>query len=279
VTSGPARGQFDPARPDLPPAVRPRRLWRSLQLRRVLRRLAGPKLIRAFADAYPEARFIEIGANDGVQHDFLSPLILARPWSGVLVEPVPYVFERLRRNYQGLDRVRLDNVAVGDRDGRLPFFHLAEADEEARWHLPSWYDAIGSFSRDALLSHADEIPDLEDRIVRTDVESVTFATLCRRHGVDDLDLLVVDTEGYDHEVIRQVDLATQRPRLAVYEHYHLPPEVRAECKAMLEARGYEAMEEGFDTWCLDARIDDRLLETWRRLRPAVPGVSVHDPKR
>jgi FkbM family methyltransferase len=279
VKSAVPRGGIDPARPDLRPVLRPGRLWRSLQLRRILRRLAGPRLVRAFADAYPAAVFIEIGANDGVQHDFLRPFILSRQWSGVLVEPVPYVFERLRRNYQGVGRVKLDNVAIADRDGRLPFFHLAEADEDARQQLPSWYDAIGSFSRDAVLGHANEIPNIERRLVCTNVESLTFATLCRRHDVGELDLLVVDTEGYESEVTGQVDLEAIRPRLVAYEHYHLAPAAREECKARFEAHGYETMEEGFDTWCLDVRIDDRLLKTWRQLRPAVPGVSVYDPKR
>jgi len=36
------------------------------------------------------------------------------------------------------------------------------------------------------------------------------------------------------------------------------------------------MEEGFDTWCLDAEPDDRLTAFWRGLEPGVPGTSVHD---
>jgi hypothetical protein len=74
-----------------------RRLWRELGERRLRRRSFGQRLLRAFADAYPEASFLEIGAGDGVTADHLRPFVVSRPWHGIMVEPVPYVFEQLRR--------------------------------------------------------------------------------------------------------------------------------------------------------------------------------------
>jgi FkbM family methyltransferase len=243
---------------------------------RLQRRLAAPRLLSAFADAYPEAFFIEVGSNDGEQHDHLRPFILSRPWAGIMVEPVPYVFERLQRNYQGIDRVVLENAAVADRDGRLPFYHLAKSPEREREGLPRWYDGIGSFSREAVLRHAHTIPDIERRIVRTDVRCLTLESLCRRHDVQRLDLLLIDTEGYDWEVVRSIDFDRRRPRLLVYEHFHLPPDDRTRCRQHVEHAGYETMEEGFDTFCLEVHAEDRLTATWRRLRPAVPGLSEYE---
>lgn len=240
----------------------------------MLRRLAGPKLVRAFADAYPEAFFVEIGSSDGERDDHLRAMILSRRWRGIMVEPVPYVFERLRDNYGGLGRVALENVAIAERDGRRPFYFLAQAEEGEP--VPPWYDEIGSFSRDVVLSHRRRIPDIERRIVRAEVPCVTFETLCRKHDVEHVDLLLLDTEGYDYEILKGIDFVRHRPRLVAYEHYHLSPRQRSECRTYLEGLGYETMEEGFDTWCLDAQIDDRLSRRWRRLRPAVAGVYAHD---
>jgi FkbM family methyltransferase len=251
------------------------RAWRNASYKRLQRRLAGPRLLRAFGAAYPRAAFVEIGSNDGEKHDHLRPLILAREWHGVMVEPVPYVFERLRRNYGAIDRVALANVAIADRDGELPFFHLREAAPAERDSLPDWYDGIGSFSRDAVLSHVDHIPDIEARLVASTLPCLTFGTLCDRHGVETVDLLLVDTEGYDWELLRMIDLEAVRPRLVIYEHFHLRPEDRADALARFAALGYETLEEGFDTFCLDP-LDDQLTRSWRRLRPAVGGVSAHD---
>jgi|SRR3954447_2864734 FkbM family methyltransferase len=253
-----------------------RRRWRAARYRRVLARLAGPELIRAFADAVPEAFFIEIGSNDGVQHDHLRPFILARPWKGIMVEPVPYVFERLRSNYGGFDRIALENAAIGDHDGQMTFYYLADAGPEERERLPSWYDALGSFSRETVLAHADEIPEIDRRVVAADVPCLTLESLCRRHHVDRLDLLLVDTEGYDWEIIKTVDFEARHPRVLIYEHFHLQPADRAACREHLERAGYEVMEEGFDTFCLWPEIQDSLTARWRSLQPAVPGVSLYD---
>ncbi len=244
--------------------------------RRFERRLAAPQLLRAFADTHDSVTFVEIGSNDGEQHDHLRPLILERGWRGVMVEPVPYVFRRLEANYRGVEGVALENAAVGERDGELPFFYLVDASEDERRALPSWYDGIGSFSREAVTSHVTHIPDIEERIVAAHVPTLTFDSLCRKHGLERIDLVLIDTEGHDWEIIRMIDFRRRRPELLVYEHYHLAPEARAACAAHVRGHGYETMEEGFDTFCLSTGADDRLRGRWRRLRPAVAGVAKYE---
>ena len=248
----------------------------ALRHRRLQRRLAAPRLLRAFAAAYPRAFFVEIGSNDGEQHDHLRPFILGRAWRGIMVEPVPHVFARLARNYGDVERVALENGAIADHDGTVPFYYPAEPAREEVERLPDWYDGIGSLSREAVLSHAGHIPDIERRLVCAQVPCLTYESLCRRHGVEAVDLLLVDTEGQDWELLRGIDLTRRRPRLLIYEHFHLSPEDRRLCREHLERLGYETMEEGFDTFCLDGRTVDGLTRAWRRLRPAVRGVSVHD---
>src|ERR1035438_3422409 len=46
--------------------------------------------------------FIEVGANDGEFDDPLREYIVKYPWKGVLIEPQPDVFERLKANYAKL---------------------------------------------------------------------------------------------------------------------------------------------------------------------------------
>jgi FkbM family methyltransferase len=248
--------------------------------RRVIRSLAGPRLLRAFADEHPSAVFLEVGSNDGEQHDHLRPYILSLPWRGVMVEPVPYVFERLRRNYGELeDRIALENVAVGERDGTLPFWYLRPPAHDERESLPDWYDGVGSFSRETILDHADAIPDLEERLVCAQVPSLTFDSLCKRHGLTELNLLLMDTEGWDWEILKDVDLDVYRPEILVYEHYHLAPSDRMAARRRLEDAGYATMEEGFDTFCLGPYVSARLRTTWERLRPGVSGVYADQDRR
>jgi FkbM family methyltransferase len=253
--------------------ARRRRAYRRLQ-----KRMAGPRLLEAFARTYPRASFVEIGANDGEQHDHLRPYLLRGNWRGVMVEPVPYVFERLRRNYAGVEGVEFENAAIAVSDGRLPFFHLRDADAGERAELPDWYDGVGSFSREAILTHSPQMPDIAERIVEVEVPALRFATLCDRHGIERPDLVVIDTEGHDWEIVRTIDLAARGPRMLVYEHFHLTPGDRAACRGHLEEAGYETMEEGFDTVCLRPD-DDELTRRFRRLTPAVAGVAKYEEER
>ena len=256
-----------------------RRMLQRLRYRRQQRNLVTPKLLREFAGAYPSARFVEIGANDGQQHDHLAEFIHSRDWTGVMVEPVPYIFERLRENYGSVVGVALENAAVGRTDGQTPFYFVRDADSLERSSLPDWYDGIGSFSRDAVMAHSAEIPDVADRIVESEVATLTFTSLCRKHGLDSVDLVVIDTEGHDWEIIRHIDLDAFRPRLVIYEHFHLSPADRADCRAHLEERGYATKEEGFDTLALRTDEDDSLARAWARLKPAVAGVTAYEVDR
>jgi FkbM family methyltransferase len=252
------------------------KLRRALPSRRA--ELVGPKLLGQLAEIHPSARFVEVGAHDGTWNDQLRSFIVTRAWTGVMVEPVPYLFERLRRNYGALDRVALENAAISDADGHRPFYQLAPVDDPEREGLPSWYDAIGSLSRENVVGHRDLIPDVERRIVRTEVTCMTFESLCRKHGLSELELLMVDTEGHDWTILQGVDFEAHRPRLVVYEHLHLPPAERAKCRAHLQQQGYETREEWFDTWCLHSGAGKRLHRKWRRLPWRVPGVSAHEPR-
>ena len=240
---------------------------------------AGERLLKAFAAAYPAAVFVEVGANDGDQHDHIAALIREHSWRGVMVEPVPYVFARLSRNYGGVERVALENAAIADTDGHRAFYHLAPVADHVQEGLPQWYDGIGSFSRTAVVDHARLIPDIERRLVETDVPCLTFESLCEKHGLTDVDLVVVDTEGYDHEILRNIDFARFRPALVVYEHYHLPIGQRHATRDLMHVSGYRTMPEGFDTWCVHRDADPRLTQTWHALRPAFPELTVHDEPR
>ena len=246
--------------------------------RRRARDHAGRLLLGVFADTHPEPVFIEIGANDGVAEDHLAPFIRRHRWKGVMVEPVPHVFERLRENYDDLGGVALENAAIASHDGTVPFHILAPTAETGKAGLDGG-DLFGSLRPDSVEGIWSDFPELERRLDTIEVPCMSFASLCRRHGIDRLDLLVIDSEGYDHEILAQVDIDGLRPRIVVYEYCHMTGETRRECESRFEALGYELMDEGLDTWCVDVREDDALTRRWREIRARGPSVSEEDLTR
>lgn len=210
-------------------------------------------LLETFAELNPDPFFVQIGAHDGTQQDPLHELVLEHRWAGIMVEPVPYVFERLSRNYGHLPHIVLENVAVGAEDGAVPFYHLADTADAGRPGLPIWFDALGSLNREVVMAHRRFIPDIDERLVETEVPAITFESLLRRHDVNAIDVLLIDTEGYDYEILKRVDFKRVRPKVIIYESVHLSGDDRRESTARLASFGYDSIDYGMDTWSLNPR--------------------------
>lgn len=221
--------------------------------------MISARLLIAFAGAVPDATYVQIGASDGVTLDPIAETAKRHGWRGVLVEPAPPAFERLRDNYSGEPRVQLINAAVSGRPGS-EVFHYFDPGEGGDG--PWWGDAIGSFERSHLESHLD--PELHDRIRQTEVRCLSFQEVIDAADFDTPDLVLVDTEGHDFEIVSAIDLDSIRPRLLVYEHEHLSAADRSDLEARLRDAGYALVADGLDTWCMDLAPDDDLTSAWRR---------------
>jgi FkbM family methyltransferase len=224
----------------------------------------------AFAAAHPRASFVQVGSNDGVRFDPICLQVRTRPWTGVMVEPLPAMFERLAAHYGGSRRVRLENAAIADHDGTQAFWFLADAPGEVG--LPEWYDLLGTFRRDVLLSHRHAIPDIESRVRSTEVPCLTFESLCRKHALEQIDVVHIDTEGFDYEVVKLIDLDRWQPAVVLYEHLHLSAADRAACAEHLRAAGYRLVSDAMDTLAVRATAiaaDGALAEAWRAVERAL----------
>ncbi|HEX4938014.1 MAG TPA: FkbM family methyltransferase [Candidatus Kapabacteria bacterium] len=224
-------------------------------------------LMAAFGRAYPKAYFIQVGANDGAIYDPLRRQIVARHWHGIMIEPVPHIFAKLAKNYRDEPRVSLENIAIGAVDGQATFHSLAPVEDPIAAGLPRWYSGLGSFRLDVILSHRKHIPDIEQRVVTQTLPCLTFDSLCQKHQVQQLDLLQIDTEGYDYEVLKLVDFPRLHPRLIIYEHVHLSTDDRSAAESLVRGQGYELAHHRLDTLALRTAGLDRdhpgLLKAWR----------------
>jgi FkbM family methyltransferase len=217
-----------------------------------------------FAHSREQVFFVQIGSNDGQQMDPLQPYVAGPGWSGLMVEPQPAAFERLARLHAGHPRIALERAAISDHDGYQTLYVVAASGGE-----PNFYDLYASFRREVLLKHEVFVPDIARRIEEVEVPCFTFDSLCRRHGVSRIDLLHTDTEGYDWEILAQVDLERYRPALVIFEHVNLSPADRAQCLARFHSSGYETLALELDTICLDpTRAGARLLKLWRSRQAA-----------
>ncbi|WP_439576674.1 FkbM family methyltransferase [Elioraea sp.] len=189
----------------------------------------------------PRPFFLGIGANDGVTHDPLYPFIRAFNWPGVMVEPIPEAFAALTRNYETLPHVTLVNAAVGPSDGMGTIYSVAASDKEVeRISLHS------SFDRAVLLKARSWYPDIEQRIVARDVPVLSFVSVLAHARRQTVDVLKIDTEGYDLEILRMVDLATLAPSIVMAEHANLSRADKVAMAELLLGHGYRVAMTSLD---------------------------------
>jgi FkbM family methyltransferase len=202
-------------------------------------------LVRDALNREPDFFFVQVGANDGVRADPLRPSILKHRLNGVLIEPLPDLFGKLQRNYAGHPGLHFENCAIGSTSGQARMFRVRDDAP-----VPDDAHGLASFNRDNLSARKQGIPHLDDYVVETTVVVRTLPEILAKYGDRDVSLLMVDTEGYDAEIVRMALEAGLRPGIMVYEHAHLPVETQAATLRLLKSEGYRFQEIGMDTYAM-----------------------------
>lgn len=235
-------------------------------LARVKRRLLKKPFLRD--DRFPpywinrvlgdQAAFlVQIGSNDGKTGDPFYPLLKKnRQWRALLVEPIPYFFKKLRENYPDTNRFQFENAAINAGES-LPFYWLDPKVNEAIPNLPYWYEQLGSFSRDHIVSQVK--PQVKPYIRMEMVEGISLAELLERHQIKQIDMLHIDAEGYDWEILSQLDLERFRPVFILYENHHLSEEVQLKAADFLREHYYH-FKVGIDAFAVRKDVEPHLLE-------------------
>jgi|SRR6478609_4259307 len=139
--------------------------------------------------------FLDVGANDGVTLSNTRSLFDTGRWNGVLVEPSPSAFQKLKENYRAMAGMYLYNFALGTHNGEIDFYdsgtHLNKGD-------------IG------LLSTASEEDYNKWRGVtefnKIKVKVFRYKTFLNRLKLKKFDFISCDAEGLDLDILRQIDL-------------------------------------------------------------------------
>jgi FkbM family methyltransferase len=199
---------------------------------------------RAVAEMYYDRggfTFVQIGANDGVSFDNLYHLVQRFNGRGVVVEPLENCYRRLKENYRWLPQVSAVRCAVHPTQTSITLYRVRE---NAMAEAPSWATGIASCDPDWLTKHGIAEGDIESE----SVPASHLMDVIRRHGLEGVDVLQVDTEGFDHEVIRMIDFDVTRPKLIKYEYSKTTAngelEREDDMASWLRQRGYAVSMDG-----------------------------------
>jgi FkbM family methyltransferase len=200
------------------------RVWHQNPSRRLRNRLRGQQALTV----------VQIGSNDGKTDDPIHQLLSENAtWNALLVEPIPFLFQRLMRNYAGRENTQFANVAIGESEGEMTFYYLEEALKIQMPDLPPWFDQLGSFDSEHIVKHLGE--EIRPFVKTLNIPATPLSQLLQKHSITQIDLLHIDTEGYDWSILKQLDLKTYRPKVILFEYKHLSTSDRAAAVESLES--------------------------------------------
>jgi len=152
---------------------------------------------------------LEVGANDGKTYSN-SLHFIEKGWGAVLVEPSEKVFPKLVKLHQGNNLVLLINAAIGNHNGPSMLFDSGD------FLLKGTCSLLSTLKKDEIKRWGDVTFE------ETEVDVITFDTLLDSVINKRFDFISVDCEGYDLEVLRQIDLAAVGCRCLCIEHNSFP---------------------------------------------------------
>ena len=138
--------------------------------------------------------FIDVGANQG---DWSALILAGSDARGIAVEPGGVAVERIRE--RSLPRLKIVHAGVSDTPGEATFYEEPDAGE------------LSSFtSSHSSLADARRVP------------TVTIDGLLADSGWDHVDLVKIDTEGWDFHCLRGANDALAAHRIAVIQFEYSP---------------------------------------------------------
>lgn len=202
--------------------------------------------------------FVQIGAHNGLYDDNIASYRKESEWTCILVEPQIKLFRELQNLYEKDSKYILENSAISDEGGEKSLYKVAFTDEE-------WATGLASFNKEALLrsfqngyvqrqaaNHSVAVPlNEEDWVVEDKINSITLSELLVKHNLSNIDILVIDTEGYDFEIIKTIDFRKNKPSVIMFEYSYFPIGDLKKCLQLFRRNNYFLYRSEWDILAVD----------------------------
>jgi FkbM family methyltransferase len=151
---------------------------------------------------------IMVGAHDGVlgeQYGFMAFLEEIEYFNLYLLEPIKKWFDLLNEVYGKFDKkVKYLNYAISDVDGQIEMIDMGCMSKIGAGGLK--------------------------------VNSKKWDTFISDNNISNIDLLLLDCEGYEFEIISNIDYEINSPKIIRYEYYHISEQYKLD--QFLISKGY-----------------------------------------
>ena len=160
---------------------------------------------------------IFIGAHTGeFLEEKLAPYINKK---NILIEPVFYNFEQLKKKFTSFKNTQFLDCAISNIDEVRSFYYIKQ--DSISKLGKHWASAIGSFSKDHILSHKTKRFQVSNEDIEANkVESLSFKTFQKKFDIGAIDFLHIDAEGAEFDIMHNIDYESIDIKKIFFEKKH-----------------------------------------------------------
>lgn len=170
--------------------------------------------IRMVCTSDQDCFFMEIGAWDGIGDDFFYPEAKKHNIAGLLVEPQEDQFLKLKENYSYNPHTLFENSAVAEKDCIKPLFYISQ---DSRNLIPAYSslkkEKIANDVRGLQLQKLLPAGENSHYISSKPIQCLAVSSIIKKHGVKKVDILQIDTEGYEYEILKTLPFDIIAPKI------------------------------------------------------------------
>jgi FkbM family methyltransferase len=188
---------------------------------------------------------LNIGAMDGVLFDELIGYTNMYNFKGLYVEPIPYLFEKLKNNINGEGNL-FENSAISNYNGEIEMVMIdQEVIDQGLVHSCFYGMSAVYPPKNGLGSEFDK-PTVDKYGKRFLAKCITLDKLLRKHKIESYDIIKVDAEGHDYIIFEQIDFDEFRPKVVRLEWINLSQDEQDKIIKKFELNNYKYEISGQD---------------------------------
>ena len=201
---------------------------------------------------------INIGSMDGVMFDEMYGYSSMYDFKGLYVEPIPYLFEKLKKNIQknmngdavDKDGNLFENSAISDYDGEIDMIMIDRNAIDNGDVNRCFYGMSAVYPPKNGLGSEGDKDTVEKYGQMIKVPCITFETLMTKHNINQFDVVKMDTEGHDYKIFKQIDLKKYKPKVIRLEWINLSEDEKKDLFNILNNNDYiyEIMNQDIDSF-------------------------------
>ena len=205
---------------------------------------------------------VSVGAMDGVMFDELYEPSKLYGFKGLYIEPIPYLFKRLKCNL-GEDTGNIyECCAISDYDGEIDMITIDQDVIEQGLVHSCFYGMSAVWPPKNGLGSQGDSETVQNYGKRIKVQCRKLSTVLEANCIRAIDVIKIDAEGHDYQVFRQIDFDRYKPSVVRLEWINLNPDDKERVTETFRRHHYLYQIEGMDITAVRESVVNAMNLDW-----------------